>query len=459
MNRPRLGCAVVLGLFFVLAGARGQSPFAGQMAVRSVSGQFTVSSLTDAAPFFRNPAAADDTNLVRLEPALLAVAAERFKISLWRQLGLPSDAPWVGKIFLTLRPARALDEPVTITSNPFLNHWNYRVEFPDTLVNTRYTRALSAVLLLEIANRSAATGGHAAEIPAWLVDGFAQQVLASDGDKVVLSATVKKSGGLPTGRLDLAEHDIDPLATTRRVLQNLPVLTFDQLSWPTTAQMNGADGGAYFASAQLFLRELLALKNGPEKMRELLAELPSHLNWQTAFFAAFRDDFQRPLDVEKWWALRVVNFVARDPGPRWSAAISRDRLAELLSVPVEFRSDSNALPTHAEISLQAAIENLSPPERDAVVLSKLRDLALVELRLAPPFGQLADSYRVVLTDFFGEQNKPAPVSGTNKHAPTMNRKASLAVTLNKLAALDRRRREAEARAVIPLSGNSRGGPP
>ncbi len=90
-----------------------------------------------------------------MEPALLAVAAERFKLSVWQQLGLSFDTPWSGKIFLTLHPARSPDETVTITSNPFLNRWNYRVEFPDALVNTRYARALSAVLLLEIANRTA----------------------------------------------------------------------------------------------------------------------------------------------------------------------------------------------------------------------------------------------------------------------------------------------------------------
>jgi hypothetical protein len=459
MTSPRHGCAVLLGLLLSLAGAKGQFSFADPNAVRSVSGQFVVSSASAGPSFFRNPAIAADTNVLRLEPALLAVAAERFKISLWRQLGLASDAPWSGKVFLVLHPARALDETVTVASEPFINHWNYRVEFPAALAKTRYARALSAVLLLEIANRTAKSDSHGAEVPAWLVDGFAQQVLAADGERVLLSAPAKKTGGLPVSRLDQTEHDFDPLAAARRVLQNLPVLTFDQLSWPTEAQLDGADGGAYFASAQLFLHDLLALKNGPEKLRTLLAELPAHLNWQTAFFTAFGDDFKRPLDVEKWWALRVVNFATRAPGPRWTTEASRDRLAELLSVPVEFRNGSNALPDHAEISLQAALQHLNPVQRDEVLQTKLRDLALVELRLAPPFGDLADGYRLALAGFLGEQKMPAPVSVTNKRAATMNRKASLAATLKKLDALDRRRREAEAHAVIPLPGNSKAGSP
>jgi hypothetical protein len=43
--------------------------------------------------------------------------------------------------------------------------------------------------------------------------------------------------------------------------------------------------------------------------------------------------------------------------PRWTPAVSRDKLEEILSVPVEMRTASNALPAHAEVSLQAVIRN------------------------------------------------------------------------------------------------------
>ena len=455
MSRPRHGCAVVTGLFVLLAAslavAHAQSSFSGQNTVRSLSGQFMVSSADDGAPLFRNLSTTAGTNLVWLDPALLAVAAERFKVSLRQQLGLPPDASWSGRIFLVLHPARSTDEAVTIASEPFLNHWDYRVEFPDVLARPRYARALSAVLLLELANRRAAVTGQAAEIPAWLVDGTAQQVLAADGEKVVLSAPVNRTDGLPVGRLDQADHDFDPLTSARRVLQNQPALTFDQLSWPVAEQLAGADGGAYYASAQFFLHSLLELKNGPAKLSNLIAELPDHLNWQTAFYDAFREDFTRPLAVEKWWALRVVNFAARAPGPRWTTAVSRDRLEELLSVPVEFRNDASALPVHAELSLQAAIQNLSPDQRDTVLRTKVRDLALVELRLAPPFGTFADAYRNTLAEFLNGQNRPVTGSVPNKHALS---RPGIGDTLKKLDALDSRWRQATTQSVISLPGNS-----
>ena len=48
------------------------------------------------------------------------------------------------------------------------------------------------------------------------------------------------------------------LAAARRVLQDRPALTFDQLSWPDDAQLSGDDGGVYRASAQLFVNALLS---------------------------------------------------------------------------------------------------------------------------------------------------------------------------------------------------------
>jgi hypothetical protein len=454
MNRLRQGCALAMGWFFFLVAAGAQSVFPDQNSASSVSGQFLVSSVPGDAPVFRDPNLATDTNLVRLKPALLAVAAERFKISLWQQLGLPGNSSWSGKIYLQLHPARNLDETVTIASSPFLDHWNYEVELPDILSKTRYARALSGVLLLELANRTARPNGHSAELPAWLVDGLAQQLLAAGGPQVVLSAPLKKDEDLPVSRINQTEHGFDPLAGARQILQTLPVLTFDQLSWPTDAQMTGTDGGAYFASAQLFQSELLGLKNGRDKMRAMLAELPDHFNWQLAFFHAFGRDFNSPLEVEKWWALRVVNFASRAPGPRWTMDVSLTRMEELMSVPVEFRADSNAFPTHAEISLQDTIKNLPPAQRDMVLRTKIRDFALVELRLAPPFGELADNYRVVLANFLGELTKTTRPTPANKHGVAINHQVDLADTLKKLDELDRRRRDAEARSTINLRRNA-----
>ena len=152
---------------------------------------------------------ATNANLVRLEPALLSVSAERIKDSLRRKLGIEPNAPWQGKIFLVLHPAQSPDEDVTIVSQPFLNSCNYQVQLPDVLPQTRFLRAMTGVLLLELANRNA-TGARAAEIPGWLTDGLSQQLSAASSPEMILSAPGKlgerRDAVLQRHRATLALH-------------------------------------------------------------------------------------------------------------------------------------------------------------------------------------------------------------------------------------------------------------
>ena len=327
---------------------RGQSFALDKKSARSISGQFTIYAAPQFSTLAGQPKVAADTNYVRLEPALLAVSAERLKDALGRELEIKPNTPWRGQIYLVLHPARSLDENVNIIAKRLANGWDYRVELPDVVSRTRLTRALTGVVLLELANRSAQA--HSAEVPAWLVDGLAQQLLAAGAPEFILSTPDKVVNGLPVTRLNVTQHGLEPMTGALRVLQNHPPLTFEQLSWPTGPQLAGNDAGVYRASAQVFVGALLDLKNGAAQMRALLESLPQFYNWQLAFQSAFRTDFPSRLDVEKWWALQVAGYAAHGLGPLWTPAASRARLDELLSVPVEVRADSNSLPAHAEIS-------------------------------------------------------------------------------------------------------------
>jgi hypothetical protein len=455
---------VGLALFFggMILGAtpaRAQAPDSDFVTARSISGQIIVTAPSPPSRLFSRVDVAADTNYIRLEPALLAIAAERFKISLWQQLGLSAYAPWSGKIFLVLHPAQSLDDGVTITGGPFLQAWDYRVTLPDVITRTRYARSLAAVFLLEIADRSGVGRGHSAEIPAWLADGLARTILAQDTKEMVLSAPNKSSLGALQSDLSGKVRGLDTLAFAHHVLENNPALTFDALTWPTDRQVNGEDGGVYLASAQLFVHELLRLDRGPEKIRAFLAQLSGHLNWQTAFFSAFQDDFQRPLDVEKWWALRVVAFAAHDPGPRRATTESNGLLAELLSVPATWRTTSNSLPVHVGISLQTALRNFSPADSGFILETKIRDLEIAQFRLGPPFNVLAAQYRRVLVEYLGGTKRAPPMLAANKHASVMLPRASLKETVKKLDALDAARRETETRLSLDLPAQNRGAAP
>jgi hypothetical protein len=432
MNRLRLARALAIGLMTVWLVAHSQVSPSAPTVASSVSGQFVVTVEPENFPYYHHPETGTNADFVRLDAPFLVVSVERFKAVLGRELALAPNAPWSGKISLNLHAARTTNETVAIVSQPLVRHWNYRLELPDLLTRNRYARAISAVLLLEQANRHADAGRQAAALPPWLTDGLAMHILEADNGAAVVSEPTKNFAGLIQTRTDEQRHHLDALARARRVLQNSPALTFDQLSWPTDAQADGADGGVYLASAQLFVHELLELKNGAGKLRAMLAQLPACANWQTAFFAAFHEDFQRPLDAEKWWSLRVVNFAAREPGPQWIATVSRKKLDAILAVPVAVRYATNELPVRAEISLQAAVQNFAPPRRTEILQTKLRDLELVQLRLAPPLAALADGYRTALAEFLGVAGKRA--SGRHLQADTEG-------LIRRLDDLDARRRD------------------
>jgi len=434
--------------FFFPVVTRAQPSLPDPAATRSsLSGQFVVINPNPALSPNRPPVAVTNADFVRLNPALLAVSAERIKQPIWRQLGISTTTPRRGRIFLALHPAASSDENVTIISSRFANAWTYRVELPDVVSRIRLTRAITGVVLLELANREN-SGNRSAEIPAWLTEGFAQQLL-SDTPEMIMSPPDRLVNGLPQNQIMVADRGVDALAQARRVLHDHPALTFEQMSWPDDGQLRGTDDGVYRDSAQLFVRGLLALNDGAKNLRAMLQMLPRFYNWQTAFRGAFVQDFPQPVDVEKWWALQTINFAARDAGPLWTPAVSGDKLDGILNVPVEMRSAPTNLPVHAAISLQAVISNFDPDQQAVVLQSKMRDLDRAHWRMAPQFVALTDAYRRALADYLDGLNGGAPAVVTgHKSPPVVSSKKGAAETVKKLDGLDAQRRAIET-AVRP----------
>jgi len=448
------GCAIVW-LSVCCCQAQAQVSFSGADSTRSVSGQFIISGRVGSR-LAAMPGIATNADFIRLEPALLAVSAERLKEALGRELnpdlrGWTPAGPVRGRVYLVLHPAQSPDETVTIISRYSPDGWDYQVQLPDVLPRTRFVRALTGVLLLQAANHNSQRG-DSAEVPAWLVDGLAQEFLAAEWQQLVLSSPARMVNGQPSRRTLTTTQGLDSLAAARRALCDHAALTFGQLSWPTEAQLSGADGGVYRASAQLFVDDLLELKEGPAHLRTMLETLPKCYNWQTAFQAAFQDVFPRPLDVEKWWAVSVVNFVAREPGPAWTPGVSRDKLDEILRVPVEMRPASNALPAHVVISFQAVLRNFDRARQAAILQPKLRDLELSQLRMATPFAVLADGYRRALAEYLDPGKRIRPLPRFGKHPPLVSAQPTVAETLERLDALDAQRREVVS-AMKPGGGN------
>ena len=394
--------AVALVGFATPVRAQAQPPPAGVHS-RSHSGQFIVQRVPARNAYRSRLASSFQTNrnYITLDATILPISCERIKETLARQLGRTD--PWSGRIFLALYTANSGDDPITVTSTRFRDGWQYQLELPDLLDRTEYVRSVIDVLLLEIANRNA--DDRSAEIPAWLSEGLCQELLFANEIEILLPPPRPGAGELALTRTVLSARKENPLAFAHQVLSASPALTFQQLSWPLPEQLTGESGHVYRCSSQLFVKQLLSLPNAAACLRSMLADLPRHYNWQFAFMQAFRAHFQRPLDVEKWWALQLEHFTGRDLRETWPAEESWEKFDALVRFPVQVHATSDGLPLPAEVKLQTIIREWEREQQIALLQAKVRQLEQLRLRLAPAFVPLADEYHRTLVTYLEHRDR------------------------------------------------------
>jgi hypothetical protein len=372
--------------------------------VSSSSGQFYVSTRSPLSPNTIDLAAQSD--LLTLEPALLAVSCDRIKAELLRQLNMADH--WRGKIFIRLHPARSEDEPISVASERFGGNWQGIVELPDAIDRNRLVEAVVRATLLEIANRNATT--RPTEIPEWLARGLARQLMGSSELKLILPPPKKQKDGWYISRTTMDFSDdprpsayptrkLNPLTDASPVLRTNEPLTFEQLGWPTDEQLAETGAGLYSSSAQLFVSQLLQEKGGPECLRNLLADLPNYLNWQLAFEQAFQPMFKTTLDVEKWWALQIAQFSGRNLLHLLTREESADQLDAVFQFPIHVQIGRTP-PMRTDISLQTIIRGWSRTQQLEMLKSKIWELGVLRLRISPDYVGLVDQYLDVMQEYY-----------------------------------------------------------
>ena len=228
-------------------------------------------------------------------------------------------------------------------------------------------------------------------------------------------------------------------------------LTFQQLSWPDWLRMRDGKGQSLYEScAELFYESLLHFNDGQTCFRRMLAEMPKHMNWQTAFLMAFHSHFAGLLDVEKWWGLDLCRFrrigiyagrgQSRNAGTnyrrrstfRWMCGLRRRccrrrRVVTLQEVIMQW-DDADALAAlqravreleglqwntfRTDLNLDASVASQSP-QRDERTAEALR------LRMSAKLSPLVNRYLTVLLNYMKEHpanDQDRPTSGRRTSA-------------------------------------------
>jgi hypothetical protein len=221
------------------------------------------------------------------------------------------------------------------------------------------------------------------------------------------------------------------------VLRANPALAFDELSWPSDADLQGDRGEQFRGSAQLFVARLQDLNNGRASLRNFVGSLSRYFNWQLAFLDSFHEKFGNILDVEKWWAVNVVEFTGRDLTQTWTPEESWRKLDATLQPAVEVRTGADQLPLHENIKLQNIVRDWKMPQQSGTLKTVIQQLMLLEPRLAGDAKMLASNYRRLLEDYLDARDKidAAPEMKSRPSpspAPVISRAISMLDTFDQL---------------------------
>jgi hypothetical protein len=402
---PRLTAGCLLGLAVWQGSPTRLLAQPAPVVAQSHSGQFVVRGAAFAQPLAdRFSRQATNLALMTLEPTLVAVSCEHIRQIVWRMLEMPKSQ-WEGKISIFIRPA-ATAGPPTLTAVRFREGWRYQIDLPDRLERSRYAQAVVQALLLELANRQS-DREHQTEVPLWLSTGLAERLLAANAEEVVLEPPSLSGGkpGLPA--IFLNERKANPLQEAHDLLSAHEPLTFEELSWPRPQHAAGEGYAVYRASAQIFVRGLLGLPGGPGCLRKLVTDLPRYHNWQFAFLGAFPNSFQRPLDVEKWWALASAQFSGRAVSQAWTREESWRKLDEALHPGIQVRGGANQLPTRSSVTLQTVILSWDRQAQIQALRPLVAQLGQILLHADTEMTPLAREYQELLARYLEKQEQPA----------------------------------------------------
>ncbi len=417
--------------------------------LRSHSGQFVVTRY-ESTPGRQPPSSQASTNsaLIPLEPATLAITAERVRQALLKELLQPDF--WQARVYVVIDNRLPQNSPALIGATRFTQGWRYQIELPNSIEPLKLVRGLTQVLLLEFANRSQPS--RSAEIPLWLSEGLTQQILHQSLFDLVVRPPTQNSrpvvgpGGVTAGRFrESTDQQVGyyPLAAARERLSTHAALSFTRMAEVATEDLASETWLTFQASSHAFVNQLLEIPGGRLALANLLQTLPYTLNWQTAFFNSFQPRFVRTLDVEKWWSVVLVQLTGQNPLAAWSLQTAHDKIDQILLVPVLLPDSNDKLARRKSVSVQQIIQNWEFLAQQNLLQGVLNQLRICRFKVPPEMLELHDAYISTIDDYLSKR----AVVGRARSLPGLPAStADLLVkdTVQRLDGLDSQRRQSSA---------------
>ena len=365
---------------------------------------------------------------ITAEPQLVALMADRVSRALTAELQL--SGTFADKVHVTvfnvIQPGQVLGLVTQIHTDGFL----YKLSVPAQVEGQVLLKGLMQVLLMEHANRGSKRTG---EMPNWMVEGMVRQLQT----RVVPTYVVNRKP------ITIETSGYDRLGATRGYLQTNAPMTLQELSFADLTRVTNEQREQFEASAHLLVHQLLKLKDGPQLMARFLQTLPQTLNWQTAFYAAYKQHFANPLEFEKWWMLNWVEFRSSQEKELWTVESALERLDAVLKTAMEVRLDARSVPQLREASLQEFLQLADFATQKEILTQKVQQMFFLSMNAPAAVSQVWGAYERTMENYVQRQGNETP--------PTLRMQALVRETITSLNELDAARAELKAGRVPVLS--------
>ena len=374
-------------------------PRAGYKTANSRSGQFV--AYGPMSPKRRGGILDANANTILIGPDHVVVAAERVRRAMLSRLGLPSLPG--SRVKLRLEPVMSFDAAVRVVTGRHRNGFTYALTLPSEIEPDKFIRALVQVTLLDLANQKPQL--RDTEIPLWLTVGFTQVLMAQPDLVLVLGQPEQGGEEMSTEEVVKNVRRHDTLAGVRARLRGRRAFDFSEIAMPAPAHLRGENWRDFQACSHLLVDRLLAIPAGGVRLRNMIAQLPDNLNWQTGFLKVYGDLFADMLVVEKWWAVTIVQLTGQNQYQNWTLREAVEKLENLLKLPAEVRLNAADSPLEAEITLQQAIRGWDFAVQKQTLGQKFNQLLIARLKMPRELVPFVNEYGRILQSYIATRQQ------------------------------------------------------
>ena len=326
---------------------------------------------------------------VRLNPASLATFAGSAREQWVRQFEINQE--WQGRIYLHIVPGKFGDRPDVRRIPSAKGGWDYRAILPQEIAGRTLTQVIINLLLKEFSGRYSM---REPVLPPWLTAGSAELLLQTSGPMLFVPFHTRGGGGISF------THPQDPLHASRKVIEDLPAVSFLTLSLPPAELIQGTKQAHYRAYAHLLTYKLLREKDGAKRMQFFLRELPKHKNTSSALGVAYGHETM--LQIEQWWSLAQTQFRSRDAFDRWRPKVILGHLSDSLLLHASTTpSGTESKPQPKLVRIQEFISSGTRTEHAKKLSPLLQRLRFLQVNAPPETARLIQDYHSVIETYLG----------------------------------------------------------